>query len=74
MIIYIRKTIFIKIFHIWYVIISNWTGRKLRVSALHPKLEAAGVVYGEVLGYERPLFFKPDGMEKSILKKVIVDF
>jgi pyruvate dehydrogenase phosphatase regulatory subunit len=41
------------------------TGRKLRVSALHPKLQAAGAAYGEVLGYERPLFFKPDEMGKS---------
>ncbi|CAF1340887.1 unnamed protein product [Rotaria sp. Silwood1] len=41
------------------------TGRKLRVSPLHPKLQAAGAVYGEVLGYERPLFFKPDEPEKS---------
>ncbi|CAF0911000.1 unnamed protein product [Adineta ricciae] len=40
------------------------TGRKLRVSALHPKLQAAGAAYGEVLGYERPLFFKPDELGK----------
>jgi pyruvate dehydrogenase phosphatase regulatory subunit len=45
------------------------TGRKLRVSALHPKLQAAGAVYGEVLGYERPLFFQPDEGGKSILMK-----
>ncbi len=42
------------------------TGRKLRVSALHPKLQAAGAVFGEVLGYERPLFFNLDEFEKSI--------
>ncbi|CAF1138930.1 unnamed protein product [Rotaria sordida] len=41
------------------------TGRKLRVSPLHPKLQAAGAVYGEVLGYERPLFFKPDEPGKN---------
>ena len=45
------------------------TGRKLRVSALHPKLQAAGAAYGEVLGYERPLFFKPDEMGKSKRRK-----
>ena len=45
------------------------TGRKLRVSALHPKLQAAGAIYGEVLGYERPLFFQPDEAGKSILTK-----
>ena len=46
------------------------TGRKLRVSALHPKLQAAGAVFGEVLGYERPLFFNPDEADK---RKKIVD-
>ncbi|CAF1008069.1 unnamed protein product [Adineta steineri] len=40
------------------------TGRKLRVSPLHPKLQAAGAVFGEVLGYERPLFFNLDEFEK----------
>jgi glycine cleavage system aminomethyltransferase T len=47
------------------------TGRKLRVSALHPKLQAAGAVFGEVLGYERPLFFNLDEFEKSIKHKII---
>jgi glycine cleavage system aminomethyltransferase T len=47
------------------------TGRKLRVSALHPKLQAAGAVFGEVLGYERPLFFNLDEFEKSIEQKRI---
>jgi len=46
------------------------TGRKLRVSALHPKLQAAGAVFGEVLGYERPLFFNLDEFEKSISKEI----
>jgi len=45
------------------------TGRKLRVSPLHPKLQAAGAVFGEVLGYERPLFFNLDEFEKSIFKQ-----
>jgi pyruvate dehydrogenase phosphatase regulatory subunit len=46
------------------------TGRKLRVSPLHPKLQAAGAVFGEVLGYERPLFFNLDEFEKSIFKEM----
>jgi pyruvate dehydrogenase phosphatase regulatory subunit len=41
------------------------TGRKLRVSALHPKLQALGAVFGEVLGYERPLFFEDHDPGKS---------
>ena len=33
------------------------TGRKLRTSPLHTRMLAAGAVYGEILGYERPLWF-----------------
>ena len=33
------------------------TGRKLRTSPLHTRLLANGAVYGEILGYERPLWF-----------------
>lgn len=33
------------------------TGRQLRTSALYIRLLASGAVYGEVLGYERPLFY-----------------
>ena len=33
------------------------TGRKLRTSPLHTRLLANGAVYGEILGYERPLLF-----------------
>lgn len=33
------------------------TGRQLRTSPLHTRLLANGAVYGEVLGYERPLYY-----------------
>lgn len=33
------------------------SGRKLRTSPLHTRLLADGAVYGEMLGYERPLWF-----------------
>ena len=33
------------------------SGRQLRTSALHIRLLASGAIYGEVLGYERPLFY-----------------
>ena len=33
------------------------TGRQLRTSPLHTRLLANGAVYGEILGYERPLWF-----------------
>ncbi|CAF4221065.1 unnamed protein product, partial [Rotaria magnacalcarata] len=43
---------------------------KLRVSALHPKIQAVGTTYGgEVLGYECPLFLKADETGKRIFGK-----
>ncbi len=44
------------------------TGRKLRTSPLHTRLLANGAVYGEILGYERPLWF-----DKSIKDFYIED-
>jgi len=34
------------------------TGRALRTSPIFPKLLAAGAQFGQVMGYERPMFFK----------------
>ena len=37
------------------------TGRKLRCSPLHARLETAGAVFGETMAYERPMYFQdPD--------------
>ena len=33
------------------------TGRKLRTSPLHTRMLSYGAIYGENLGYERPLWF-----------------
>ncbi|XP_042241378.1 pyruvate dehydrogenase phosphatase regulatory subunit, mitochondrial-like [Homarus americanus] len=35
------------------------TGRCLRMSPIFPKLKAAGAVFGQVMGYERPSYFQP---------------
>ncbi|CAH0385101.1 unnamed protein product [Bemisia tabaci] len=35
------------------------TGRNLRMSPIYPKLREAGAVFGQVMGYERPTWFKP---------------
>ena len=44
------------------------TGRKLRCSPLHTRLEVAGAVFGETMAYERAMYFhNPDG--KSFLIK-----
>jgi len=34
------------------------TGRALRTSPIFPKLQIAGAQFGQVMGYERPMFFK----------------
>lgn len=41
------------------------SGRKLRTSPLHTRLLAAGAVYGENLGYERPLWYEPNSEGKD---------
>ena len=33
------------------------TGRCLRMSPIFPRLKAAGAVFGQVMGYERPSYF-----------------
>lgn len=33
------------------------TGRNLRMSPIYPKLKEAGAIFGQVMGYERPLWF-----------------
>lgn len=35
------------------------TGRCIRMSPIFPKLKAAGAVFGQVMGYERPSYFDP---------------
>ena len=41
------------------------TGRKLRTSPLHTRLLAAGAVYGENSGYERPLWYETNSEGKE---------
>lgn len=42
------------------------TGRKLRTSPLYTRLMSYGAVYGEILGYERPLWFDSSSKEYYI--------
>lgn len=39
------------------------TARQLRLSPLYERLKAKGAVYGSKNGWERPLWFAPDGVE-----------
>ncbi|KAB7506153.1 Pyruvate dehydrogenase phosphatase regulatory subunit, mitochondrial [Armadillidium nasatum] len=39
------------------------TGRCIRMSPMFPKLKAAGGVFNQVMGYERPSYFITDGVE-----------
>ena len=46
------------------------TGRALRTSPIFPKLQLAGAQFGQVMGYERPMFFKikkPQSLDISLL-------
>lgn len=51
------------------------TGRCLRMSPIFPRLKAAGAVFGQVMGYERPSYFihrsNGDSAGKIILGGVI---
>lgn len=38
------------------------TGRNLRMSPIYPALRDAGGVFGQVMGYERPNWFDPEGV------------
>ncbi|KAE8737552.1 hypothetical protein FOCC_FOCC016988 [Frankliniella occidentalis] len=42
------------------------TGRNLRMSPIYPKLREAGAVFGQVMGYERPVYFDPEGLLANI--------
>ena len=42
------------------------TGRKLRTSPLYTRMLTHGAVYGEILGYERPLWFDNSSKEYYI--------
>jgi len=46
------------------------TGRALRTSPIFPKLQIAGAQFGQVMGYERPMFFKmakPQSLDFGLL-------
>lgn len=40
-------------------------GRNLRMSPMYPRLRAAGAVFGQTMGYERPAWFDPETEESS---------
>ena len=41
------------------------TARGVRTSALHERLEARGACFGEVVGWERPNWYAPEGVEPA---------
>ncbi|MDH3425894.1 MAG: FAD-dependent oxidoreductase [Acidimicrobiia bacterium] len=41
------------------------SARDQRLSPIHDRLRAAGAVFGEVAGWERPNWFAPDGQERA---------
>ncbi|KAF8366893.1 pdpr-1 [Pristionchus pacificus] len=42
------------------------SARNLRMSPIYHQLKAAGAIFGETMGYERPLWFESKGPEKSV--------
>ena len=43
------------------------TGRRLRVSPVFPRLKAAGAVFSQTMGYERPAYYEPKPYQDSEL-------
>ncbi|KAK7070590.1 hypothetical protein SK128_018438 [Halocaridina rubra] len=52
-------------YSIGYPFADFTTGRCLRMSPIFPKLKAAGAVFGQVMGYERPSYFDSLGLLAS---------
>lgn len=46
-------------YKLWYPNHEFQTGRNLRMSPIYPRLRAAGAVFGQTMGYERPTWFQP---------------
>ncbi|XP_015909112.1 pyruvate dehydrogenase phosphatase regulatory subunit, mitochondrial [Parasteatoda tepidariorum] len=42
------------------------TGRNVRMSPIYPRLKAAGAVFSQSMGYERPCYFNPDIIGKDV--------
>ena len=43
-----------------YPLVSEFKlGRNIRSSSIHSECEARGAVFGEIMGWERPLYFDP---------------
>ena len=41
------------------------SARNIRMSPLHDRIDAAGAVFGETAGWERPNWYAPEGMERQ---------
>lgn len=51
------------IFHMHWPNLQRTSARPIRRSPLHDRVAAAGAVFGEALGWERPNWYAPAGME-----------
>lgn len=52
-----------RLFRIPYPFLEYTTGTALRTSPIFTKLKQAGARFNQVMGYERPMYFKPDSDE-----------
>ena len=55
--------VFPRRYEIIYPQAERETGRKLRITPIYDELIAHGAVMGQAYGWERPLWFAPDGVE-----------
>ncbi|XP_041376900.1 pyruvate dehydrogenase phosphatase regulatory subunit, mitochondrial-like isoform X2 [Gigantopelta aegis] len=53
------KEIVGKLYRLPYPLVEYATGRKLRTSPLHTRLEGLGAYFGETMAYERAMWFSP---------------
>lgn len=49
------------------------TGRNIRMSPIYPRLKAAGAVFSQSMGYERPCYFQTN-KAGNCFNVVIVNF
>ncbi|XP_041375941.1 pyruvate dehydrogenase phosphatase regulatory subunit, mitochondrial-like isoform X2 [Gigantopelta aegis] len=63
------KEIVGRIYSLPYPLVEYTTGRKLRTSALHTRLEGLGAYFGETMAYERAMWFSPqnEGMVDEVV-------
>ena len=56
-----------RIYKVPFPQVEYTTGRKLRTSPIHSRLEGLGAYFGETMAYERPMWFSPQNQGEQII-------